>query len=250
MSKQNKSNKISMIKQLLEVANASKLEAVLELLTTNNSTMPKSTMPKSTIPKSSLSKTVVNDESGKTFKISKVKGDGTCFYHSVVQAGKNKDIDGLAERDDGNDLRSFLIRTLENFRVKPDQLFVPLVNGKSAIANSLNNEMKQSIINTFEGIQKENGIFNNVRNTGNTITQERLKEMLGVIIRNLTTEKWGGGPILQILASILPICVKYYNTATGKFELVKSNVTECTEENTIYIYYNGSSHYDALEEVI
>ena len=242
MSKQNKSNMLSSIEQLLKIANASKLEAVLELLTTNSLNL--------SVSKSTPSNTVVNEKSGKKFKISKVAGDGTCFYHSVVQAGKNKNIDGLAELEDGNALRLFLITQLETLRFGTDQLFVVPVNNNSAVANSLNIEKKQVIINIFQGIKEEQGNFNNVKNRGNTITQGKLKQMIGVIIRNLKEQKWGGGPILQLLTVILPICVKYYNIKTHMFELVKSNATECTEENTIYIYFNGSNHYDALEEVI
>jgi hypothetical protein len=241
MSKNSKSNMLSSIEQLLKIANLSKLEAVLELLTTNNLNLSKS--------KSTPSNTVVNEKSGRKFKIAKVVGDGTCFYHSIVQAGKNKDIDGLAELEDGNALRLFLITQLETLRSGADQLFVDPVNSNSAIANSLNIEKKQVIINIFQGIQEEQGNFSNIKNRGNKITQGRLKQMIGVIIRNLKEQKWGGGPILQLLTIILPICVKYYNTVTRTFDLVKSNATECTEENTIYIYYNGSSHYDALEEI-
>jgi len=248
MSKNSKSNMLSTINQLLKHANTSKLQACIELLTTTNNT----TLSKSESESKSFSGNIVlNELSGKKFKIAKVAGDGTCFYHSIVHAGKNKNIDGLAELEDGKALRLFLIEQLEILRSGVDQLFIDLVNYNNALTNSINIEKKAAIIAVFQGIEneKQKKNYHNVKNRGDTITPKRLREMIGVIIRNLKEQKWGGGPITHLLTNILPICVKYYNTISGKFDIVKSNSTTCTEKNTIYIYFNGSNHYNALEEV-
>ena len=179
------------------------------------------------------------------YKIIKVSGDGTCFYHSIVQAGNDVRHLKLSTMSSGYELRIELINELE--KLKKTNLFIKLTNESSILKNSINISLKSAIRQVSDAIYLENNNMSKMHNGINAnISKEDLNKMIDNIINNLRKRQWGGGPILKLISIIFGICVNYYNKTTKKFDLVKPDHIDCTEENTITIFYNGVNHYDAL----
>lgn len=178
------------------------------------------------------------------FKILKAEGDGTCFYHSIVQSGKEVKSNELTKFATGNNLRKYIVEKLKKLLKNPNNLFTNMTNNiNSVLKNSKNIAFKKAIQDIYEGICNEEGIeYEHISN----ITRDDLKFYIEKIINNIEEKRWGGGPICHLISLLFNLCINVYNVNSGKFDLTQPDGVDCNENNTIYIYFNGHSHYDAL----
>ena len=177
------------------------------------------------------------------FKILKADGDGTCFYHSIVKSGKEVKSKELSKFSTGNDLREYIVEELKKLLKNSNNLFINLTNENSVFRNSKNIAFKKAIQDIYKGICNEEGI--QYENNSN-ITKDKLKIYIKKIINNIENERWGGGPICHLISLLFNLCINVYNVNSGKFDLTQPDGVDCNENNTIYIYFNGNNHYDAL----
>ena len=184
------------------------------------------------------------------FKILKAVGDGTCFYHSIVQSGKELKSKELSKFATGDDLRNYIVKELEELLENPSNLFTNtnMTNISSVLKNSKNIAFKKAIQDIYQGICNEEICnekeveYEHIPN----ITNVHLKIYIKKIINNIRKKRWGGGPICHLISLLLNLCINVYNVNSGKFDLTQPDGVDCNENNTIYIYFDGHGHYDAL----
>jgi len=164
----------------------------------------------------------------------KVPADNYCFYHSIVYYIKNCS-------DVNTSLKDIFIHFKDgvDFKLHLMQKLLSIKSNEYAFSNYFKDEIK----NIWVSLGAENGMNRNIKN--NII----FNNIIDDIHNNLKTKIWGGGVITKLIALLYGFCINYYNAHDqfNIFELVKPiNSFQCNENNTIYIYFDGENHYDAL----
>ena len=157
-----------------------------------------------------------------------VPGDNYCFYHSIVQTVKESNID--------QKFKNIFLKFKNGYTFK-DDLIVKLIDTCKSTPFK-QNEIK----NIWLYLGYENGISNR------KINNVSYDVIIIDIINNLCSRLWGGGPIINLVAFLYGLCITIYNNQNDKFmETIKPFETfQSNNSNTIYLYFNGENHYDAL----
>ena len=183
----------------------------------------------------------------------KINGNGQCFYSSIGEQLNPKE-NGVHVK---NVISEYVIKYITQNKTK-------LINNiKKKITNSNNNNMKQGMANSIY-----NDIIKIIEQTAINIAREQqnrtkipsdkviyLKDNENTIIVhdpiyliNHDLEKWGGVHMIQLISTIYNINIIVYNE--GQHDSSKSFINYSSDlvnsKDTIYLYYNGRNHYDAL----
>ena len=172
----------------------------------------------------------------KDFKLKEVAGDGTCFYHSIIESAKDGKIATLKSLRDGTSLRKLITNVLVDeymgkFKDDNKRQIIKSVSDEMYAVNGKNlNKLNQNIRNEND--------YNN-----------RLEKILDAV----NSRQWGGQGIAILIANHFKIRIKIWNKASvsknsGWITILPDymNNSNFNDNKTIYIYYNGTNHFNAL----
>jgi hypothetical protein len=79
------------------------------------------------------------------------------------------------------------------------------------------------------------------------MSTKTLNYHIDVIINDIKGNQWAGGQMAHLISLIFDVAIQYYNNNSRRFNNIRaSGVVNNKDKNTLYIYYNGKDHYDAL----
>ena len=178
----------------------------------------------------------INSLLPKGFELVQQPGDGTCLYHSIVTSLNLMNINNNFRN--GFELREFLVKELNNIKKE----------------KYLNNTRKGNILrnneNAIREIYKESikELFSRFLDNTNNYTGKSTLEKLEILKQRIRSkDTWGGEIELLFIAFILKICIYLWNGDAKIWQIFRYNDLEsCNKTNSIFIFYNGRSHYDCL----
>jgi hypothetical protein len=192
---------------------------------------------------------VINVPDG--FELAKVAGDGKCFYHSIVQSAKfNNNYNGIINTfNSGEDLKNYIINFLlsvkKNVKIIYSNIITNDLNTRTILKESKVEQFKNCIENIYEAVLAES-IAENPSTFVNTSTKT-LNDHIDVIMNDIKGNQWAGGQMAHLISLIFDVAIKNYNNNSRRFNNIRaSGVVNNKDKNTLYIYYNGRDHYDAL----
>ena len=176
----------------------------------------------------------------KGFELLQQPGDGTCLYHSIAMSLKLMNINN--NFNDGFDLRNYLIEVLNNIKKE----------------KYLNNISKRNTLRDNENVDKAiykasirelfSLFIDDTPSYGTHPNEKTILQKFNILKEKIENKSiWGGSVELSFIAFILKICIYIWDGKTKNWTIFRyEDLDVCNKKNSIFIFYNGSSHYDCL----
>lgn len=147
-------------------------------------------------------------------KVVNVPGDGNCLFYAIVQQLSGRKVFDAKFYGDAMHLRKATVEYLRGHMV----------------------EMKDVILNEIIAMRNE---------SLENLTDEQLKDKMEQHLQNLEKDgTWAGGEVLVALKEILGMNIRIYNPHYHPLDILYGDGLG----RTIEIYYNGTNHYDSVEQ--
>lgn len=182
----------------------------------------------------------INSLLPKGFELVQQPGDGTCLYHSIVTSLNLMNINNSFSN--GFELRKFLVEELDNIKKEKYLNNIPIRNTLKNNENPIREVYKVSIRRLFSQL------FDNINTFGSYPNEKSILEKCEILKTRIKNKHTYGGQIeLLFIAFILKICIYLWDSRTKSWLIFNyEELASCNKTNSIFIFYNGSSHYDCL----